>query len=159
VFEIFPGIGEYRLRLKGAHYWPINSTDCSPSSVFNGAGKIWCKYEVNQFHSIPGPLVCRKRHESLDVGIVDYWPLIEPKSFAVVLNNTSWYIDTCDPYEIAVSKEFNDASSFSICWSAEAIAAYRSWLGVVAQIQGCLTWTSPAESFVWYLEMTPACCH
>ena len=150
--------GEYQLRLNTAHYWPNTSTDCSPYDDF--FGEIWCEWANNQFHSVPtGSQICLKKHVSLDVGIVehDIWPEINDSSSAVLLNQ-EWYVDTCAPYEVTISAQFKAAVKNSVCWSLEAKAAHKKKYGVESAVQACSEWESPAASFVWYLEVAPACC-
>eukprot|EP00984_Skeletonema_dohrnii_P035889 scaffold36221_cov144-Skeletonema_dohrnii-CCMP3373.AAC.1 len=67
---------------------------------------------------------------------------------------SDWYSETCETYEVILSKQHAAQKKESMCWEMSAAGGAKGVdLGLTAT--RCSEWTKPSESFLWYLKVEP----
>ena len=72
-----------------------------------------------------------------------------------------WYSDDCRPYEVQIYREFQATTTVKSCYNIEgSVGATVPLKGVEVSgevkggFESCSTFEKPAESYVWYVEVT-----
>ena len=131
--------GEHKLRLDGQ----------------NLSGDF-VNFREGQCHNLNYRSVHVNAYKSMTVGTEEHDDWSENDSYFTQLPASKWYDPTCAKYEIVLSKEFDGAKEVSMCYSFGASGINGS-LTLDASVERCERWTEPAESFVWFLEVSPSC--
>jgi hypothetical protein len=83
----------------------------------------------------------------------------ENDSASVALSANDWRTDDCGTYEVRFSKDFEQKTGHEVCWNVGGSVGSNA-KGVDVAIKGgvksCSSWTDPAESYVWYMEVRTA---
>ncbi len=130
--------GEHRLKMDG--HW-----------LYNG----YKDFREGQCHSINYPAQTVDAWKSLTVGTEEHDTFSENDSWFATMAASAWYSETCETYEIILSKKHTQESQESMCWEVSAGGNVKGVdLGLTAT--RCSEWTKPSESFLWYLKVEPA---
>eukprot|EP00986_Skeletonema_menzelii_P012030 scaffold6413_cov126-Skeletonema_menzelii.AAC.2 len=129
--------GEHRLKLDGQWLW-------------NG----FRDFREGQCHSINHSAKTVAAWKSLAVGTEEHDDWSENDSYFATMTASSWYSETCETYELILAKEHTSAKKESMCWEMSAAGGAKGVdLGLTAT--RCTEWTTPSESFLWYLKVEP----
>ncbi len=129
--------GEHRLKLDGQWLW--------------GGFR---DFREGQCHSINHSAKTVDAWKSLAVGTEEHDDWSENDSYFATMTASSWYSETCETYEIILAKEHTSAKKESMCWEMSASGGAKGVdLGLTAT--RCTEWTTPSESFLWYLKVEP----
>lgn len=146
--------GEFQFRLQGRKYFPNSAGDCQPQDPTG-----YCELRENQCHELNAPWQNAPAHRSLSVGVEEHDSTSANDSASVALSANDWHTDDCGTYEVRFSKDFDQETRHEVCWNVGGSAG-GNIKGVDVTINGgvksCSSWTDPAESYVWYMEVRPA---
>ena len=142
--------GEHQLRLDGAKYFPKRSTDCKQSD------SGFCDWREGHHHNVNGDWQMVASHKSLTVGTEEHDDWSENDSYSATMAASEWNIDTCETYQVILSRDFEQKKQKSLCWdlSASLSAELKGVNGkLTGGVKECSSWTEPAQSYVWYLSV------
>jgi len=129
--------GEHRLKLDGQWLW--------------GGFR---DFREGQCHSIYHSAKTVAAWKSLAVGTEEHDDWSENDSWFATMTASDWYSETCETYEVILSKQHAAEKKESMCWEMSAAGGAKGVdLGLTAT--RCSEWTKPSESFLWYLKVEP----
>jgi hypothetical protein len=129
--------GEHRLKLDGQWLW--------------GGFR---DFREGQCHSINHSAKTVAAWKSLAVGTEEHDDWSENDSWFATMTASDWYSETCETYEVILSKQHAAQKKESMCWEMSAAGGAKGVdLGLTAT--RCSEWTKPSESFLWYLKVEP----
>eukprot|EP00985_Skeletonema_marinoi_P033722 scaffold42000_cov139-Skeletonema_marinoi.AAC.2 len=129
--------GEHRLKLDGQWLW--------------GGFR---DFREGQCHSINHSAKTVAAWKSLAVGTEEHDDWSENDSWFATMTASDWYSETCETYEVILSKQHAAEKKESMCWEMSAAGGAKGVdLGLTAT--RCSEWTKPSESFLWYLKVEP----
>jgi len=158
--------GEYKFFIDGKDYYPAEDNDCfrrSKGSFTDPGTPGYCSWESNQCHEFVYEVskkegwISFESHRSLDISLNEKDHQIGKKDdqASVLLSPSEWYDgEVCDTYEVKVAKEFESEKVHTVCWSLAAGVDIKA-VSADAGVTKCTSWTQPAESWTWLLEVTP----
>eukprot|EP00546_Thalassionema_frauenfeldii_P000548 CAMPEP_0178932126 /NCGR_PEP_ID=MMETSP0786-20121207/22400_1 /TAXON_ID=186022 /ORGANISM="Thalassionema frauenfeldii, Strain CCMP 1798" /LENGTH=340 /DNA_ID=CAMNT_0020609295 /DNA_START=822 /DNA_END=1844 /DNA_ORIENTATION=- len=147
---------EHQLRLDGNKYFPNKASDCD--QYYTG----YCDWREGQAHNIANKAPWKKiaAYKTITVGTEEHNGIWGHVSHTTSLGKNDWYIDTCETYEVQLARDFKEQREKSLCWGVTGTLATELGKGGSGSVSGnvefCETWTEPAESFIWLLEVEPA---
>lgn len=145
--------GEHQIRFNGLKYYPLKADDCRQ----NDEG--FCEWREGQCHNLPNAnWETVDTAHSITVGTEEHDDWSENDSYSAALSAAEWYSPTCEPYEVRFSVSFKPNREKTVCWEAsKTVTAERSNVQgeLNAGVQSCSSWTQPAETYVWYMEVKP----
>lgn len=147
---------EVRIRLDGIIHYPTSGSSCRQKP------RGFCKLEDGQCHKIDdAPFQSIEGHRSITVGVEEFDKNSRNEKLIAVMRAKDWYADTCDKYEIILSRDFKSEKERSVCMDFGISGKvrtpdFRGEIGLSAGVQSCTRWVDPAESFIWYMEVVPS---
>ena len=112
-------------------------------------------FREGQCHNLHYPSVIVDKWKSLTVGTEEEDDWSENDSWMATMSASSWYSESCKPYEIRLAKEHSEEKAHTQCWTAEAGGDIKGVdLGLSSET--CASWTAPAQSFEFMLKVEPA---
>uniref|UniRef100_A0A7S4N7Z9 ShKT domain-containing protein n=1 Tax=Odontella aurita TaxID=265563 RepID=A0A7S4N7Z9_9STRA len=140
---------ECQIQLNGNLYYPKSRHDCRQED------RGFCDFREGLCHDLRNAQwVHGLTHRSMSVAVQEHDDWSENDSYYASLPSGKWHDPTCDPYEVVFSRNFRESRLNNICASLEAGGSVKG-LEVKGGVQACTTWTDPAESFVWHMEVYP----
>jgi len=135
--------GEHTLRLNGMNYWPSSGYE---------------RLREGECHDIPGPKWDVEAFTNLIVGTEEHDPFFffknrNDNTFAE-LSVSEWYSTSCDPYEVRVARDFENANRHKVCTDA-MLANANNITSISESVSSCSDWTDPADSYIWYIRVEP----
>jgi hypothetical protein len=130
--------GEHRLKLDGNWLYPE-----------------FRNYREGQCHEINVGGRAVDSYKSLTVGTEEHDTWSENDSYLATMTASQWYNPTCETYEVVLAKEHKHEMEKSVCWNLSAGAEIKG-VQIGAGAESCTSWTEPADSFIWYMEIKPA---
>jgi hypothetical protein len=146
--------GEHQLRLDATKYYPNNGSDCpqDPSG--------YCEWREGQCHNLNNPpWRSVEPYKSLTVGTEEHDSTSENDSTFAYLSANDWYNPTCNTYEVVMARDFSSKKDKSICWNVGgSVGGSKGGIEgeINAGVESCTKWTEPAESFIWFMTVSPA---
>ena len=152
--------GEHKLKLNDRTYFPRpgHKSDCPGGS--GNYNKGHCEFKEDRSTDITksqwwtfGEGTIKVGTEESDTGI---WNSNDHHSALVY--NGNWHIDTCEQYDVIVSRDFKERNAPKVAWnlSASLMEDYKSIHGSLpTDVESWSNFRIPSDSYVWYLAVKP----
>lgn len=148
-------------------YYPIGENCDGNSGSFeldnNGDLKYFCDVNENDCLTMTSALFvdfdASTAQLSLTVGFEESDTNFNSNDFEFgQVPGSKWYSDDCRPYEVKIYREFKAETQVESCYSISGSAG-GNLKGVDVSVEGgferCSTFTEPAQSYVWLLQVDP----
>jgi len=173
-------ISEHKIRFDGQHYFPNRPGDCVESSPGYCDVQEGSCHMLNN-----APWVPIENFQSLTVGTERQvgFGLGDEATF-VHIPASEWNTASCEPYEIVMARDFKSEQDKNICWNVGLsfpiqiggpipieyvkLKSGLEWSGLECNSDGgvtsggvdigvdcCHKWTEPAESYTWFMKVSP----
>lgn len=156
---------EHKIRFDGQHYFPNRPSDCDQYP--NG----YCSFQEGACHMLKdAPWVSIENFKSLTVGTERHTGFGDEGTFANMAA-AEWNTASCEPYEVVMARDFKSEQEKKICWNIDLsipfppIGRKRDLEcnidgnvdsgGIDLGVDCCHTWVEPAESYIWYMKVSP----
>jgi hypothetical protein len=147
--------GEHKIRLDGRTHYPLSGSRCRQDP------KGFCKWKEGLCHNMNDAQFQNiKAFKSITVGVEEFDKDSSNERVSAFMSARDWYIETCDVYEVVLSRDFKSERDKSFCWNLGASGSVRTPDGrgeikISGEIESCSRWIEPAESYIWFLEVVP----
>ncbi len=131
---------EIKLSLMGSHYFPTD-------------GRKYAPFEEGKSYRIDGEWKEIQSHKVLTVGATEV-DMFDDDHYSASLQSKEWHSDTCEPYELIVTKTIDNGSKSEICFNVGAGGDSKG-VDLDGGVKYCCEWTEPEESIFWHVEVMP----
>uniref|UniRef100_A0A7S3LE24 Uncharacterized protein n=1 Tax=Amphora coffeiformis TaxID=265554 RepID=A0A7S3LE24_9STRA len=144
------GDAEIKLTMMGRPYFP----GWRNTNYYCGYRTDYCEFAEGKYYPINGQWKAVAKHRVLTVGATEV-DVFSDDNYGTGLRPSEWYSDTCETYEIIIADPFDPAKSREACYEASAGGDVKG-VELGGSIKSCTSWTDPAESMIWHVEIAPA---